>query len=178
MKNLICLVMLIFPLYNLIAQNESDTDAKYREFDFWVGEWVVFRTGTGDTLGFSKIDTIVHGFAIQETYQSAKSKYSGTSINKYNPVTGQWEQYYVDNTGLTLHLKGRKKGNSMVLENQLETDDGTLGNRITWAEQKDGSVQQIWEQSSDNGESWNKIFDGLYKKKKAGKSKKAEKNKD
>ena len=181
MKKLIFLVL--FPLLgsSLNAQNNSDTNnenAKYREFDFWVGDWIVYRTGTEDTLGYSKIDSIVNGFAVQETYKSARSKYTGTSINKYNSVTGQWEQYYVDNTGLTLHLKGRKKGNKMILENMLETADGNLGNRITWTEHKDGTVQQIWEQSSDDGESWSKIFDGVYKKRNSGKNKKAEKSKD
>lgn len=181
MKKLILLLLFPFLLSNLIAQNDTDANdenLKYREFDFWIGEWIVYRTGTEDTLGFSKIDTIVNGFAIQESFQSAKSKYIGTSLNKYNPATGQWEQYWVDNTSLTLYLKGRKAGNKMILENLIETGDGLLGNRITWTENKDGTVQQIWEQSSDEGESWSKIFDGTYKKKNAKKSKKRKKSKD
>jgi len=176
MKKLIFLAMFSFAFSSLFAQNdtdESDETAKYREFDFWAGEWEVYKTGTKDIVGFSAVETIIDGFAIQESYRSSKSKYNGRSINKYNSVTGQWEQYWVDNTGLTLYLKGRKVENQMILQNMLETDEGTLGNRITWTNHKNGTVQQVWEQSSDGGESWSKIFDGTYKKKKDKKAKKS-----
>jgi len=181
MKKLIFLA--IFPLLfsNLTAQNEADEideNAKYHEFDFWIGEWEVYRTGTKDLLGYSTIESIIGGFAVQESYRSSRSKYSGTSINKYNQATDQWEQYWVDNTKLTLHLKGNKVGNKMILVNIMETNDGSIGNRITWTNHEDGTVQQVWEQSSDVGESWSKIFDGTYKKKKEKKSKKNKKSKD
>lgn len=178
MKNLIILAIFPFLISNLNAQNEKsaiDENAKYHEFDFWVGEWEVYKTGTKTLLGYSTIESLIDGFAIQETYKSSKSKYTGTSINKYNPVTGLWEQYWVDNTKLTLYLKGRKKGNQMILENMMETEDGMLGNRITWTDHENGTVQQVWEQSSDEGETWSKIFDGLYKKKEGKKSKKNKK---
>ncbi len=172
-------MMFPFLLSSLAAQNdagEKDGNSKFHEFDFWIGEWEVYKTGTKDLLGYSKVESIIDGFAIQESYQSAKSGYVGTSINKYNPATMKWEQYWVDNTSLTLYLKGRKVENQMVLENLLETEDGTLGNRITWTDNKDGTVQQVWEQSSDEGQSWSKIFDGLYKKKSVKQSKKQSNN--
>ena len=181
MKKLIFLAIFPLLLSNLTAQNEADVtdeNANYHEFDFWVGEWDVYRTGSKDLLGYSTVESIVGGFAIQESYRSSKSKYSGTSINKYNQVTGQWEQYWVDNTKLTLHLKGKKVGNQMILVNIMETNDGSIGNRITWTNHENGTVQQIWEQSSDEGESWSKIFDGPYKKKQDKKSKNSKKNKN
>lgn len=173
MKKLIPLALFCFLLSNLSAQNEAaeiDENANYHEFDFWIGEWEVYKTGTKNIVGYSKIESIIDGIAIQENYKSAKSKYTGTSINKYNPATGQWEQYWVDNTKLTLHLKGWRIKNKMILENMIETEDGKLGNRITWTNHKDGTVQQVWEQSNDEGETWSKIFDGTYKKKKRKKS--------
>jgi hypothetical protein len=179
MKKLILLA--IFPLLfsNLSAQDEStenDENAKYHEFDFWIGEWEIYRTGTKDILGFSKIESIVDSFGIQETYRSAKSKYIGTSINKYNLASGQWEQYWIDNTSLTLYLKGRKVDNQMILQNKIEMEDGSfLNNRITWTDNEDGTVRQVWEKSYDDGQSWSKIFDGLYKKKKSKKNKKSKK---
>ena len=175
MKKPAFLIICSFLFSAIPAQNnstENEVDPKYREFDFWIGEWDVYLTGTKDVIGYSKVESIVDGFAVRESYQSSKSKYSGTSLNKYNPVTGQWEQYWVDSSGLTLLLKGRKSGNVMILENEIETSEGMQANRISWIQKGDGTVQQTWEQSFDGGESWNKIFDGHYKKQKAGKNKK------
>ena len=133
-----------------------------------------------------KLRMIVDSFAIQEKYQNAKSKYQGTSINKFNSGTDQWEQFWVDNTGLTLHLKGQKIENKMILQNTIGSGEGlTFKNRITWIDNGDGTVQQIWEQSQGEDGQWLKNFDGTYikkgtvlppsKKKKAKKPKKVKK---
>jgi hypothetical protein len=37
--------------------------------------------------------------------------------------------------------------------------------RITWYNNNDGTVRQVWEKSKDDGDSWNAVFDGLYRKK-------------
>ena len=62
MKKLILLAIFPLLLSNLSAQNETDVNeenAKYHEFDFWLGEWDVFRTGTKDILGYSTIESII-----------------------------------------------------------------------------------------------------------------------
>ena len=70
MKKLIFFLLLPIFISNLNAQNnteESNEDAVYRQFDFWLGDWDVYKTGTKDILGYSKIESIVDGFAIKET---------------------------------------------------------------------------------------------------------------
>ena len=37
-------------------------------------------------------------------------------------------------------------------------------NRVTWTPHEDGSVQQVWETSTDGGETWTTVFDGQYVK--------------
>ena len=37
--------------------------------------------------------------------------------------------------------------------------------RITWTPEDDGTVRQVWEVSTDAGESWSVIFDGRYQRK-------------
>ena len=165
MKKLILLLTFPFLLSNLVAQSEAYDNPNYREFDFWIGEWDVVKTGTQELLGYSKIDSIVDGFAVQENYKNARSQYQGTSINKFNTATDQWEQFWVDNTGLTLHLKGQKIENQMILQNVIGEGEFQLKNRITWIDHGNGTVQQIWERSEGEDESWSKIFDGMYIKK-------------
>ena len=130
------------------------------------------------------------GYAIREEYKAAGSNYSGTSLNKFNLANQKWEQYYVDNGGLTLHLKGTLDNDIMILENKIKRDKKTVYNKITWQMDDDGNVRQTWHQKVKDSEdskqnkdqlkldkastkpakkdaaqkiSWKVIFDGIYK---------------
>ncbi len=143
----------------------QDLNQNYRAFDFWIGEWVVYKHNTDTILGSNTITSILDGKAIKETYHSTTSKYRGTSLNKYNPSINQWEQFWVDNSGLTLHMKGNidNTKNIMILQNQIITNEGVLSNKITWQKNKNNTVRQTWYQSKDKGIHWTIIFDGDYK---------------
>jgi len=149
-----------------MSQDMEAIEKKYREFDFWIGEWDVYKYGTDTLVGASNIASIVDGKAIRETYQATGSAYQGTSLNKYNPQINQWEQFWVDNGGLTLHIKGGIEAGKMVLQNEMDTSTGTLRNKITWEAESENSVRQTWEQSTDGGNTWQIVFDGQYKPKK------------
>ena len=53
----------------------------------------------------------------------------------------------------------------MVLEGKHVAGGESVVDRIAWTNNGDGTVRQVWEKSKDDGESWNAVFDGLYKKK-------------
>lgn len=91
-------------LFAPIAFASACDTGPHRQFDFWVGEWAVSVEGKGQ-VGHNRIEKIVDGCALRETYTTA-GKYHGTSYNSYSPVTGQWHQTWVDNSGLTLLLSG------------------------------------------------------------------------
>src|SRR3954469_1217557 len=55
-----------------------------REFDFWIGEWDVYVTGTKNYAGHSLIQMISGGCAVLENWDSPNS--SGKSINFIDPV--------------------------------------------------------------------------------------------
>ncbi|WP_299245562.1 hypothetical protein [uncultured Aquimarina sp.] len=153
--------LLVFVTTILSAQ--KNIDHKYAEFNFWIGEWNVYKHNTDTIVGKSKIEAIIDDKVIKETYHSTTSKYHGTSLNKYNPRTNQWEQFWVDNSGLTLHIQGNIKDGKMVLQNQVDTEKGTLSNKISWQKNPDNTVRQTWLQSTDKGKSWKVVFDGDYK---------------
>ncbi len=157
---IVVLFLFSFSIPQLKAQ-----DHKYKEFDFWIGEWDVYKNGTDSIVGRSTIERIIEGKVIKETYYSTTSKYHGTSLNKYNPQIDQWEQFWVDNSGLTLHIKGNLESGKMILQNEVLTDKGLQLNKITWQKNDDNTVQQIWYQRSNKGEAWKEIFNGNYLKK-------------
>jgi len=165
MKTTIITTILIAAL-NLNAQTNpcNCCSEKHSEFDFWLGSWTV-TAPNGQMAGTNTIDKIQDNCVLRENWTSAKAGYTGTSSNFYNSNTDQWEQIWLDNQGGTLHLKGNRKGNQMILQSdELKNDKGEpFFHRITWTLNDDGSVRQYWE-TITNGKDVIVAFDGLYKK--------------
>jgi len=119
---------------------------EHRQFDFWLGQWSV--TGaSGKHAGDSRIESILDGCVILENWTGASGSV-GKSFNTYNSQTGQWEQYWVDNKGTRLFLRGGLSEGRMVLTGQQDKPDAKTGltqrERITWTPNPDGSVRQLW----------------------------------
>lgn len=139
-------------------------DPRSHEFDFWIGEWVVFNVGNGDPVGRNRIEPILGGCVLQETWAGASGS-SGTSLNFFDTQRGRWRQFWVWRQGTTLELEGEYRNGSMVLSGESREPDGkTTLNRITWHNNPDGTVRQQWEISKDGGQRWETIFNGMYRK--------------
>jgi hypothetical protein len=138
---------------------------QHRQFDFWVGEWTVTNPD-GSAAGTNTIVKIQDNCILQENWKSANGNFTGTSNNFYNHKTKQWEQIWVDNQGQSLHLKGNRIGNQMILQTDEETNiEGKLFyHRVTWTLNADGTVRQYWEIITNSTEV-TVAFDGLYQKK-------------
>ncbi|WP_299119012.1 hypothetical protein [uncultured Winogradskyella sp.] len=146
------------------TQNCNCCTEKHSEFDFWIGTWEVTNKD-GSKAGKNVIKKDQDNCVLQENWTSTTPGYTGTSNNFYNLKTKQWEQIWIDNQGATLHMKGNKVGNQMILRTDDETNaEGKIfHHRITWTANDDGTVRQLWETISGD-----KVvavaFDGLYKK--------------
>ena len=139
------------------------TAPEHHQFDFWIGHWSV--TANDKPAGDSHIESILDGCALLENWTGA-SGFRGKSLNAWNRDLGQWEQYWVDQTGNRLLLHGGWRDGAMVLEGRKDKPDAATGivgrERITWTPAADGSVRQLWESSADEGKTWQVQFDGRY----------------
>lgn len=142
------------------------SDAAYRQFDFWIGDWEV-RVGPDDTglAGHNRIERSDHGCWLQEHWTSARGG-SGTSLNSWDRASGVWRQYWSGGDGTVLRLAGGLRDGRMVLEGVLQKPegDGESSQRITWTPNDDGSVTQHWQTSNDAGTTWKTAFLGTYRK--------------
>ncbi len=131
-----------------------------RAFDFWLGEWQV--SANGKVAGQNSIDKIQGECVLRESWTSASPGYTGTSYNFYNTSKKQWQQLWIDNQGGSLELAGQKVGNQMILSSQkFKNDKGQeVLHRITWTDNEDGTVRQLWETTTDG--SVKIVFDGSY----------------
>ncbi|RZT00303.1 hypothetical protein [Aquimarina brevivitae] len=150
-------VISIISFHSTSAQ--ENLEAKYKEFDFWKGEWQVYKHNTDTLVGYNTITTIVDDKALEENYSSYKTNFKGVSLTKYNPKLDRWEQFWVDTSGVTLFLKGNYIDNAMVLQDTTKTSL----NKIIWKPINNNEVRQTWYQSNDQGKTWVIVFDGDYK---------------
>jgi hypothetical protein len=160
------LVMIVLPAAVALAQDATETapprpcsEPEARQFDFWVGQWEVHAKGK--VVGHNRISRIHGGCTLLEEYDTLPGPYEGKSFNYYDAGAGRWHQVWVDNGGTRLHLEGGYADHQMVMSGERAGGTGT--DRITWTDNQDGTVRQVWDVSQDGGATWKTIFDGLYK---------------
>lgn len=131
------------------------TAPEHRQFDFWLGSWIVRSPDGKKTAGTSQITRASGSCAILEQWKGAGDA-PGTSINYYDAATKDWHQHWVGSDGTVLSLKGGLENGVMVM-----SSDTTPKNRITWTPLPEGKVEQKWATSED-GKEWKTIFVGIY----------------
>jgi len=137
---------------------------EHRQFDFWLGDWEVRVVETDRLAGTNEITSILGGCVLLESY-STPTGYQGQSFNAYDRATGMWHQTWVDNTGLVLKIAGAldEEGRMVLTGPGVDPQGNEIVNRIVWTPHEDGSVQQTWTTSTDEGETWTTVFDGIYR---------------
>jgi hypothetical protein len=144
---------------------------EHRQFDFWLGEWDVY---SGSQLAGTNSITSEHDGCVIAEHWVGTSGLTGSSLNVYDAATRRWHQTWVDSSGSLLLLNGRFADGAMRLASDAVSDAhdtdpgsdarrGTL-DRITWTPNADGTLRQLWEQSTDGGRSWTIAFDGVYRR--------------
>lgn len=136
-----------------------------RLFDFWLGEWDVYFQG--NKVGENSITMAKGGCAIHESYTTARN-YAGQSINYYDPIDKKWHQHWVGSGGDVFNYleTERSPGRLQFLSEFMNPNGQITLSRLTFTLNEDGSVNQLFENSSDDGKTWSSGFDGHYVKKK------------
>jgi len=140
-------------------------DARYHDFDFWVGDWTV-RDKAGAPEGHNLVTREMGGCAVLEHWQSFDKgvvDQTGFSYSGYDKRTKHWHQSWFDSFGNQLQLDGNLQGNAMVMTGRLLTPEGRLTReRASWTPLSAHRVRQYWDYSLDNGKTWKKRFEGFY----------------
>ena len=145
------------------GQRSDCSTSEHRQFDFWVGNWSV--SAGGGEAGTNDVTLILGKCVIQEHW-TGKGGGTGQSFNFYNRADGQWHQLWVDDAGFVLELAGRYVAGKMILSGETVGKDGKrVLQRLTFFDNhSDGTVRQLWESSTDQGQTWQVTFDGMYRK--------------
>jgi tetratricopeptide (TPR) repeat protein len=136
---------------------------EYKQLDFWVGEWDV--QNNGQKAGTNSVQRILEGCVLLENWTSASGG-TGKSFNFYDANTGKWQQTWVDSTGSALNLTGEYKDNTLLYTGETHAKNGTKTmHRLAFVNLGPQRVRQLWEQSTDDGKTWNVVWDGMYTRK-------------
>lgn len=123
----------------------------FRQFDFWVGEWVAFDYETGIVQGIDRIEKIEHGCALRQQWSQmtdryrtpgAPHRYGGMSITSLIPGP-RWQQMWVGNAGGAITVQGerRESDGAIVLTQEFAGPDGVEYHRTWyWVPEADGTV--------------------------------------
>lgn len=142
-------------------------DPRYRQFDFWIGEWDVRPAGAPPTTPPSEnIVTREFGDCVLHEHWKGTGGSAGESFNLYDASRDLWSQTWVDNSGGLHQYEGRldERGN-MVFHAELAPPPGQTARvptRLTFFPLGPDLVRQLSEQSTDGGRSWSVVYDFLY----------------
>lgn len=140
-----------------------------RQFDFWIGEWDAYVTGTNNLAGQSKIEMASGGCMILENWSSAGAPFTGKSMNFVDPVSGKWKQIWVGSNGVNASefLNGEYRENAMRFEFETTTAQGAKTQvHFHFFNQGPDQVRQFHETSADGGKTWVTTYDFTYKRRK------------
>ena len=135
---------------------------RFREFDFWVGEWEV-HDGEGTMVGENTITSEESGCVLVEKWHGVKGS-SGMSINYLDRITDEWVQIWHAAGGYQIDIRGGLTDNGMRLSGTIHYigTGQTAPFRGLWTPLPDGRVRQFFEQSTDDGATWEPWFEGFY----------------
>lgn len=139
-----------------------------REFDFWIGEWDVFQTGTDFRVGKQRIEKASGGCAVLENWTATSVPGEGKSMNFISPKTGKWEQVWMGSGGLYLnYYNGEYKDGAMRYEGDgLDKAGKKVLFRLTYFNLGNESLRQLLERSGNGGKTWTIVYDFSYKRNK------------
>jgi Tetratricopeptide repeat len=142
-------------------------NAQARQFDFWIGEWDAYVSGTNNLAGHSKIERASGGCMILENWTSAGTPFSGKSMNFVDPVSQKWKQVWVGSNGINASefINGEYRDGAM----RFECDSTSLQGVKTlihfyFFNQGPDQMRQFHETSNDGGKTWATTYDFTYKR--------------
>jgi tetratricopeptide (TPR) repeat protein len=135
------------------------------DFDFWIGDWTCYRTGSQVLAGYSHIEPMAGGCAVLENYSSTQA-YTGKSFNYFDTVSSKWKQEWIGSGGPSdrqLYDQGVFSNGNMhfTYETTNPTGEKTKGNFIFYFISRD-SVRQYQDVIDTQGKIQSVTYDLMY----------------
>ena len=143
-------------------------DTTARAFDFWIGEWDVYLTGTDRRVGQSRVDRVSGGCALVENWVARESPVNppgnGTSLNFVEPAKGTWKQVWMGSgRGQTDFVDGRYANGVLRFSMSSPDANGVMQpGHFLFHNLGPNRVRQVQESSRDGGATFQTVYDFTY----------------
>jgi hypothetical protein len=151
------------------------TGGAYEQFDFWVGDWRVTDSKSGELIAFERVQRINDGCTILQDFYQLNDQYQrpnspvrlhGMSVSVFDGKA--WRQVYFDNMGSYITTAGRLDDKGvMVLTGDLKPASPDEV-KVLWESKPDGTLRNYGFRRSAGGE-WKPFFDNTYHPNRPGK---------
>lgn len=149
--------------------HSCEDDPGFHALDFWLGDWDV-KSG-GRIVGTNRIERILKGCALMENW-TAEDGSQGKSLFYYDPSTEVWKQVWVTDAAYSpgglkeKTLVERMDDHGLRFQGEIALKNGgTYLDRTTLTPNRNGTVRQWIQISTDDGETWTTTFDAIYVRK-------------
>ena len=145
------------------AKAEACSAPEYRQFDFWIGDWDTYDVDSPNkAVAHNRVDLILDRCVIHEVYDGFNGG-RGESFTIYDSSRRQWHQSWVTNKGVLLLLDGGMENGAINLQGlDRSQKSGPRLIRGIWKQIADG-VRETAEVSSDDGKTWQPLFDIVFR---------------
>jgi tetratricopeptide (TPR) repeat protein len=149
------------------ARHPCRNDPRYRQFDFWLGNWDVRQTGAAQTVSPSEnVITSEHDGCVLVEHWKGTDGMTGSSFNIFDASRGEWYQTWVDSQGGLHEYHGRPDADgNMIFEGTTPGGPGQparLPTRLSFFRLGPDEVRQFSQSSTDGGKSWSVNYDLTY----------------
>lgn len=150
------------------APSPCRNNPQNRQFDYWVGEWDVYATGTTTLVGHSLVQDVSGGCAILENWTATNGQGDGKSLNYIDAASHKWKQTWVGSGGKVQDfVNGEYKDGAMRFSTEVVNPKGQkLQAHFIFYNQGADKVRQYYETSADEGKTWTVAYDFTYIRKK------------
>jgi hypothetical protein len=160
------------PAQNSQQPSSPCSEAEFRQFDFWVGEWQATWPGNkpGEVQhGHNSIRKVLGDCVVEEQFDGGEAMgLHGMSVSTYVPTARKWKQTWVDNQGGYLDFVGEFAGGQMILSRQGRSPQGQeVEQRMVYKNVTPDAFDWSWERSTDGGKTWNVVWPIHYTRRKA-----------
>jgi hypothetical protein len=138
-------------------------DSNYQRLAFWVGDWEVYDS-VGTRYATQRVRAVLDACAITAEWTGPVGNH-GLGVSAFDVRAGEWRQVYVSNqvpspSGVTIRKSDRSYGGPGIrFIPMLDPAPGNLArSRITILPLSEHRALQLFETSSDGGETWRTVF--------------------
>ncbi len=171
--SLVILLLSVLSISYSISYSQSNekpcSEPEALQLDFWIGEWVMtWKNQDGsENVGTNVIRKVLGGCVVEENFTSGNPDgLIGRSYSVYNPAKKTWQQTWIDNSGAYLDFTGGLDGDKMILWRKAVNKAGKgIIQRMVFYEISQNNFYWNWENSTDDGKTWNLVWKIQYSRK-------------